>query len=102
MKTSREFQVFVKPVGSVCNLGCHYCYYLMKGELYPKGTSLRMPEDILEQYIVQHIEAFPGEVINFSWHGGEPTVLGLDYFQRIAALQRKHRPQRHADQRYIA
>ena len=92
MKTSREFQVFVKPVGSVCNLGCHYCYYLKKGELYPKSASLRMPEDILEQYIVQHIEAFPGEVINFSWHGGEPTVLGLDYFQRIAALQRKHRP----------
>jgi uncharacterized protein len=92
MKASREFQVFVKPAGSVCNLGCHYCYYLIKEGLYPKGESLRMPEDILEQYIVQHIEAFPGEVINFSWHGGEPTVLGLDYFQRIVALQRKHHP----------
>jgi uncharacterized protein len=92
VKASREFQVFVKPAGSACNLGCHYCYYLKKQELYPKGASLRMPEDILERYIVQHIEAFPGEVINFSWHGGEPTVLGLDYFQRIVALQRKHRP----------
>ena len=92
LKASREFQVFVKPAGSACNLGCHYCYYLKKRELYPEGESLRMPEDILEQYIVQHIEAFPGEVINFSWHGGEPTILGLDYFKLIVALQRKHRP----------
>ena len=92
MKASREFQVFAKPAGSACNLGCHYCYYLKKKQLYPEGASLRMPEDILEHYIVQHIEAFPGEVINFSWHGGEPTVLGLDYFEQIVALQRKHRP----------
>jgi uncharacterized protein len=92
VKASCEFQVFAKPAGSACNLSCHYCYYLNKKQLYPNGESLHMPEDILEQYIVQHIDAFPGEVINFSWHGGEPTVLGLDYFQKIAALQRKHRP----------
>lgn len=92
MKASREFQVFTKPAGSACNLGCHYCYYLKKQDLYPLGDSLRMPDDILERYIVQHIEAFPGEVINFSWHGGEPTVLGLEYFQKIVALQRRHRP----------
>jgi len=51
-----------------------------------------MPDDILEEYIVQHIDASPGSVINFSWHGGEPTILGLDYFRRIVALQRKHQP----------
>jgi len=51
-----------------------------------------MPDDILEAYIAQHIEAFPGPVINFSWHGGEPTLLGLDYFRKIVALQRKHQP----------
>jgi uncharacterized protein len=92
VKASREFQVFAKPAGSICNLDCHYCYYLKKEHLYPKGESLRMPEDILEEYIVQHIDAFPGPVINFSWHGGEPTVLGLDYFRKLVALQRKHRP----------
>jgi uncharacterized protein len=92
VKASREFQVFAKPAGAACNLGCHYCYYLKKKDLYPEGHSQRMPEDILEQYIVQHIDAFPGKVIHFSWHGGEPTVLGLDYFQKIVALQRKHRP----------
>jgi len=92
VKASRDFQVFVKPIGSICNLDCHYCYYLKKEHLYPKGENFRMPHDILEEYIVQHIEACPGTVIRFSWHGGEPTVLGLDYFREIVALQRKHKP----------
>jgi uncharacterized protein len=92
VKASREFQVFVKPVGSICNLDCHYCYYLKKEQLYPKGESFRMPNDILEEYIVQHITASPEPVIRFSWHGGEPTILGLDYFRKIVALQRKHQP----------
>ena len=91
VKASREFQVFVKPVGSICNLDCDYCYYLKKEHLYPKGESFRMPDDILEEYIVQHIDASPEPVIRFSWHGGEPTVLGLDYFRKIVELQRKHR-----------
>jgi uncharacterized protein len=92
VKASREFQVFAKPIGSLCNLDCHYCYYLKKEHLYPQGEPLRMPADLLEEYIVQHIEAFPGPEIRFSWHGGEPTVLGLDYFRTIVALQRKHQP----------
>ena len=89
---SREFQVFVKPVSNICNLDCRYCYYLKKEHLYPKGVSVLMPDDILEAYIAQHIAAAPGPVINFSWHGGEPTLPGLDYFRKIVALQRKHRP----------
>jgi uncharacterized protein len=89
---SREFQIFVKPVSNICNLDCLYCYYLKKEHLHPKGASVRMADDVLEGYIVQHIAAFPGPVINFSWHGGEPTLLGLDYFRRIVAVQRKHCP----------
>ena len=92
VRASRGFQVFVKPIGSICNLGCHYCYYLKKEHLYPKGETFRMPEDTLEEYIVQHIDASPEPVIRFSWHGGEPTVLGLDYFRKIVALQHKHQP----------
>ncbi len=92
LKVSCEFQVFVKPVGSICNLACHYCYYLEKEHLYSKGESFRMLDDILEKYVVQHIDASPDSVIQFSWHGGEPTVLGLDYFRRIVALQHKHQP----------
>ena len=91
VKASREFQVFVKPIGSICNLDCHYCYYLKKEHLYPEGESFRMPNDILEAYIAQHIDASPETVVRFSWHGGEPTVLGLDYFRRIVELQRKHK-----------
>ena len=91
-KTSRQFQVFAKPAGAVCNLRCSYCYYLKKENLYPKGKSFRMPDEILERYIVQHIDASDAPVIGFSWHGGEPTVLGLDYFRKIVALQRRHQP----------
>jgi len=91
-RVSREFQVFAKPAGPVCNLECRYCYYLKKKDLYEKGESLRMSDAILEEYIVQHIDASRGEVIRFSWHGGEPTVLGLDYFRKVVALQRKYRP----------
>ncbi len=98
VKASREFQVFAKPIGSICNLDCHYCYYLEKEHLYPEGESFRMPNEILEEYIVQHIDASPETTIRFSWHGGEPTLLGLDYFREIVALQRKHQP---PDQRVV-
>jgi uncharacterized protein len=89
---SREFQVMVKPVGALCNLGCDYCYYLKKKDLYPKTETARMPDDLLESYIIQHINACPKKLIFFSWHGGEPTILGIDYFRRIVELQRKHCP----------
>jgi uncharacterized protein len=89
---SRQFQVFAKPIGSLCNLDCHYCYYLKTEGLYPEGESFRMPDSVLEEYIVQHIDACPDPVIRFSWHGGEPTLLGLDYFRKIVVLERKHCP----------
>ena len=89
-KASRIFQVFVKPIGAACNLDCEYCYYLKKNRLYPETNSFKMPDIILEEYIVQHIEASGEPLIRFSWHGGEPTILGPDYFRKIVALQRKH------------
>ncbi|MHA2497665.1 MAG: anaerobic sulfatase maturase [Candidatus Hodarchaeales archaeon] len=92
VRASREFQVFVKPIGPVCNLICSYCYYLRKEQLYPKAEPFRMSDEILEEYIIQHIEASPERVIRFSWHGGEPTLLGLDFFHKIVALQRRHQP----------
>ncbi len=91
-RVSREFQIFAKPAGAVCNLDCRYCYYLDKRSLYPGGGAMRMPEDLLEEYIVQHIDAAPDPVIAFSWHGGEPTVLGVEYFHKIVEIQRKHTP----------
>ena len=88
---AREFQIMVKPMGAICNLDCHYCYYLQKEFLYPKETNFRMSDEVLEKFIVQQIEAAPGPDVNFAWHGGEPTALGLGYFQTIVALQQKHR-----------
>jgi len=89
---SRGFQVFVKPAGAACNLACRYCYYLGKERFSREARPLRMPEDLLDEYIAQHIAASPDELIRFSWHGGEPTVLGPDYFRGIAAIQRRHLP----------
>ena len=89
---SRDFQIFCKPASYVCNLGCGYCYYLAKSDLFGLSPAPRMSDEILERYIKQHLAAHPGPVVNFSWHGGEPTILGLDYFKRIVELQRKHRP----------
>jgi len=89
---SRGFQVFVKPAGAACNLACRYCYYLGSGRGGPGGGPARMPEDLLEDYIAQHIAASSDEIIRFSWHGGEPTVLGVDYFRKIVEIQRAYRP----------
>ncbi len=90
-KFTREFQIFAKPAGSACNLECQYCYYRDKSELYPAGAS-RMTEALLEKYIVHHIEAAPGPTLDFSWHGGEPTILGIEFFEKVVELQRKHKP----------
>jgi uncharacterized protein len=89
---SRGFQVFVKPAGAACNLACRYCYYLGKGPIGPTEAPARMPDDLLESYIAQHISASPDETVRFSWHGGEPTVLGVDYFRGIVEIQRTHHP----------
>ena len=82
-----------KPIGSVCNLGCSYCYYLDKGRLYGKQSSL--PLDLLEKVIKEYIEINDNDQIVFDWHGGEPLLLGLDYFKKIVELQRKYRGNKH-------
>jgi uncharacterized protein len=88
----RQFQIFVKPAGAFCNLDCQYCYYRDKQSLYPAVGVSRMPESLLEEYIIQHIAAAPGPEVSFSWHGGEPTTLGVGFFRKAVELQRKHRP----------
>ena len=91
-KASRDFQIFAKPAGAVCNLDCQYCYYRDKSSLYPETGAPRMPDSLLEEYIVQHLEAAGGPEVSFSWHGGEPTTLGVDFFRKAVELQRKHKP----------
>ena len=79
-----------KPAGPRCNLRCEYCYYLAKERLFPADRPRRMADDLLEQYIAQRLQTSPGRSTHFEWHGGEPTILGLDYFRRIVELERKH------------
>ncbi|MGA2407397.1 MAG: anaerobic sulfatase maturase [Bacteroidales bacterium] len=92
-KKSREFQIFAKPVGSACNLSCRYCYYLGKKSLYPDTDHFLMADDILEKYIIQHIQASTQDIINFSWHGGEPLLAGIDFFRKVLRLQFLHKPE---------
>jgi uncharacterized protein len=91
-KASRDFQIFAKPAGASCNLDCEYCYYRDKRDLYPQSGALRMSEFVLEKYIAQHIEASAGPEVAFSWHGGEPTILGLDFFRKVVELQHRLKP----------
>ncbi len=84
-----------KPIGPRCNIACEYCYYLEKEALFPQEKKFRMSQDVLESYIRQTIQAglkAGMREIQFAWQGGEPTMLGLDYFQKIVALQNKHLP----------
>jgi len=91
-KASREFQVFAKPVGSSCNLRCSYCYYLGKKNLYPDSGPFLMADDILERYIIQHIEASTEDIITFSWHGGEPLLAGVEFYEKVLKFQEKNKP----------
>jgi uncharacterized protein len=80
-----------KPSGSVCNIDCEYCFYLEKEKLYPDAKSdWRMSDDVLERYVQQYIEAQDVPAANFAWQGGEPTLMGVDFFRRAVALQKQY------------
>lgn len=92
VRTADPFVVMAKPVGPVCNLECSYCYYLGTAGLYARPHQFRMPDDLLETYVRQYIEASPGPIVHFVWHGGEPALAGLDFYRRAIALQRRYLP----------
>ena len=83
------FNIMLKPAGSLCNLDCHYCYYLDKAEIYG-GHEPRMSLDILEVCIRKYIEANDVPEVTFNWHGGEPLVMGLDFYRKAVALEQKY------------
>jgi uncharacterized protein len=85
-----SFHIMTKPRGAICNLDCEYCYFLSKERLYP-NSSFRMPETLLEEYIRQYIGAQSGSEITFAWQGGEPTLMGIDFFRQAVAYQQKYR-----------
>jgi uncharacterized protein len=85
------FHVMAKPHGPICNLDCTYCYYLEKENLYAtKGRDYRMSDTVLESYIRQYIQSQPAQHVSFAWQGGEPTLLGVPFFERVLELQKKY------------
>jgi uncharacterized protein len=84
------FQAMAKPIGPACNLNCTYCYYLEKHKIYKDTGSFRMSDILLEKFIKQYIWVQEVNTIQFVWQGGEPTLLGLDYFKKVVALQHKY------------
>jgi len=89
------FHVMSKPTGPICNLRCAYCYYLEKEHLYSGTERWRMSDELLDTYTQQYIAAQPASVseIVFGWQGGEPTLLGIDFFRRAVELQTKYTPE---------
>ena len=83
-----------KPIGPICNLDCRYCFYLEKENYYTEDRKLHpswaMSPEVLELYIRQYIEAQPGDDVQFAWQGGEPTLLGVGYFENVVRLQAQY------------
>jgi len=84
------FHLLAKPTGALCNLDCAYCFFLDKEVFYP-GSKFRMDDDLLEQYIRQLIESHQTDSVNIAWQGGEPTLMGLDFYRRTMGLVEKYR-----------
>ena len=85
----QAFNIMIKPVGSLCNLKCHYCYYLDKAEIYG-GREPRMTEQMLEHFVKEYIRANDVAEVFFNWHGGEPLLAGLDFYRKAVAFQQKY------------
>lgn len=85
-----RFHAMNKPSGAECNIDCDYCFYLHKTDLLKHDEHARMSDSHLEQHIRQYIEAQTGEQVVFSWQGGEPTLMGLPFYQKVVDLQAKY------------
>jgi len=83
------FHLLAKPRGAICNLDCKYCFYLAKEDLYT-GSKFRMSDEMLETYIRQLIEAHRVPEVTVAWQGGEPTLMGLDFFRRSIEYEKKY------------
>lgn len=90
MQNSVASHIMTKPTGSLCNLDCTYCFYLEKEKLYPGTKQWGMSDKILETYVRQYIKSQQVNEITFAWQGGEPTLLGVDFFRKAVQLQKDH------------
>jgi uncharacterized protein len=86
----RRFHCMIKPIGCACNLDCAYCFYLSKETLANGPGRGRMSAEVLEEFIRQYIDGVTGDEVVFSWQGGEPTLLGLDFFRTVVELEKRY------------
>ena len=87
---ARPLYVMLKPIGAACNLACNYCYYLEKSNLYKHQPKRQMSEELLERFVKDYIEAQTMNEVVFTWHGGEPTLRPLSFYQKAVELQKKY------------
>lgn len=85
----KPFSLLVKPAGADCNLGCTYCFYLSKKSLYPGSRIPRMSDEVLNA-MVRGYMATEQPVYSFGWQGGEPTLMGVEFFRKVTKLQQKY------------
>jgi uncharacterized protein len=92
IRAAREtpFTVMAKPAGPACNLACTYCFYREKAALFPAGTATRMSDEVLESFVRQYLGSRPRGEVPFAWQGGEPTLLGLEFFRTVVELQARY------------
>lgn len=88
---SYRYHTMIKPSGAQCNLDCTYCFYLHKEDLLHQPKAPRMSESLLEAHIRQYIASQTGDEVVFTWQGGEPTLMGLDFFRRVVTIQQKYK-----------
>ncbi len=87
---TKGFHILAKPSGPICNLDCHYCFYTEKEALFSGENRFRMSDEALEEFISQYITAQDVPEIPFVWQGGEPTLMGLEFYKRVIELQKKY------------
>jgi uncharacterized protein len=85
----RPFSLLIKPTGADCNLNCAYCFYLPKAGLYPDSKRHAMTDDVLRRLISSYF-AFSQPAYTIGWQGGEPTMLGIDFFKKVISLEIEH------------
>jgi uncharacterized protein len=89
--TLPHYNLLAKPAGAACNLGCHYCFFLSKENLYPARESPLMTDQLLETYIRQLMQSSPGPQVDIAWQGREPMLRDLGFYRRSVELAEKYR-----------
>ena len=92
MNVTDNHQVFIKPVGARCNLRCSYCYYVNKSDIYGSDVKTVMNDETLENCIKQHFWASSSEKVLFTWHGGEPLLAGIDFYEKVLSIEKRCLP----------